>query len=403
MASLNETPRADRFHIAFFGITNAGKSSLINALTSQEIAIVSEVKGTTTDPVYKAMELPPIGPVVLIDTAGLDDQSELGELRKRKTIEILNKTDIAILVCDAQVGITEYDHEILHLIEEKEIPFLGVVNKADLLSKSEETLKKFVQELGIKLLGVSTNTGKGLQEFKEALVKIVPEDEADFQIVGDLIESGDFVVLVMPIDESAPKGRLILPQQQTLRDILDKNAVAIATKEDQVKEIIANLGNRIRLVITDSQVFSKISAQIPDDVPLTSFSMLFARHKGDLKELVKGAQAVEKLKDGDKVLIAEACTHHRQSDDIGTVKIPRWLKQKTGKDLVFEHFSGYSFPDNLKDYALIIHCAGCMLNRKAMLYRISQAKAAEIPIVNYGVLIAYLNGILERTLRSFSK
>ncbi|MGI6144608.1 MAG: [FeFe] hydrogenase H-cluster maturation GTPase HydF [Clostridia bacterium] len=401
MVSLNETPRAERVHIALFGITNAGKSSLINALTDQEIALVSDVKGTTTDPVYKAMELSPIGPVVLIDTAGLDDRSELGELRKEKTLEVLNKTDVAILVCDAQAGITDFDREILQLLKEKKIPLVGVINKLDLLAESEVKLKKYAQKLGIKLVGVSTYTGEGLKELKEALIKIVPEDKNKFSIIGDLISPGDFVVLVIPLDESAPKGRLILPQQQTLRDILDHNAVAIATKEDQVKETLSNLGKKPRLVITDSQAFGKVSVQIPEDVPLTSFSILFARHKGDLKELVKGAQAVSKLKDGDKILIAEACTHHRQSDDLGTVKIPRWLKQKTGKELVFEHSSGYSFPDNVQDYDLIIHCAGCMLNRKAMLYRINQAIEAGVPIVNYGVLIAYLHGILDRALEPF--
>ena len=402
MVSLNETPRADRIHIALFGITNAGKSSIINALTGQEIALVSEVKGTTTDPVYKAMELPPIGPIMLIDTAGLDDRSELGELRKGKTLEVLNKTDMSILVCDAQAGITDYDQEILQLLKEKKIPVLGVINKIDLLSDSDVKLKEYAQDLGIKVLGISASTGKGLKELKEALIRIVPDDEAELKIVGDLIAPGDFVVLVIPIDESAPKGRLILPQQQTLRDILDNNAVAIATKEDQVEATLDNLGKKPRLVITDSQVFEKVSAQTPEDVALTSFSILFARHKGDLKELVRGAQAVEKLQDGDKVLIAESCTHHRQSDDIGTVKIPRWLKQKTGKELIFEHSSGYSFPDNIRDYALIIHCAGCMLNRKAMFYRINQAKEAGVPIVNYGVLIAYLHGILERALQPFS-
>ena len=401
MVSLNETPRAERVHIALFGITNAGKSSLINALTDQEIALVSDVKGTTTDPVYKAMELSPIGPVVLIDTAGLDDRSELGELRKEKTLEVLNKTDVAILVCDAQAGITDFDREILQLLKEKKIPLVGVINKLDLLAESEVKLKKYAQKLGIKLVGVSTYTGEGLKELKEALIKIVPEDKNKFSIIGDLISPGDFVVLVIPLDESAPKGRLILPQQQTLRDILDHNAVAIATKEDQVKETLSNLGKKPRLVITDSQAFGKGSVQIPEDVPLTSFSILCARHKGDLKELVKGAQAVSKLKDGDKILIAEACTHHRQSDDLGTVKIPRWLKQKTGKELVFEHSSGYSFPDNVQDYDLIIHCAGCMLNRKAMLYRINQAIEAGVPIVNYGVLIAYLHGILDRALEPF--
>jgi [FeFe] hydrogenase H-cluster maturation GTPase HydF len=401
MSSLHETPRADRLHIALFGITNAGKSSLINALTGQEIALVSKVKGTTTDPVYKAMELPPLGPVMFIDTAGLDDRSELGELRKRKTLEVLNKTDIAILVCDAVVGITDFDCEILGLLQEKKIPLLGVVNKIDLVTDAKKKLMEYAQKLGIKLLGVSTSTGKGLKELKEALIRIAPEDEIKSQIVGDLITSGDFVVLVIPIDESAPKGRLILPQQQTLRDLLDNNAVGIVTREEQVKVTLDNLQKKPRLVITDSQVFQKVVAETPEDVWLTSFSILFARHKGDLKELVQGAQAIETLQDGDKILIAEACTHHRQSDDIGTVKIPRWLRQKTGKKLVFEYSSGYSFPDNLQEYALIIHCAGCMLNRKAMLYRISQAQDAEVPIVNYGVLIAYLHGILKRALQPF--
>jgi len=401
MASLNETPRADRVHIALFGITNAGKSSLINALTGQEIALVSAIKGTTTDPVYKAMELSPLGPVVFIDTAGLDDQSELGELRKGKTLEVLNKTDVAILVCDAQTGVTTYDREILCLLKEKKTPLLVVMNKIDVLAEKENALKQFAQELGLKVLGVSTKTGKGLKELKEALIRIVPEDEAQLQIIGDLITTGDLVVLVVPIDDSAPKGRLILPQQQTLRDLLDHHAVAVVTKEDQVKATLDNLREKPRLVITDSQVFEHVSLQVPDDVALTSFSILFARHKGNLKELVKGAQAVKELKDGDKIMIAEACTHHRQSDDIGTVKIPHWLKQKTGKELVFEHASGYSFPDNLQDYALIIHCAGCMLNRQAMLYRISQAKEAGVPIVNYGVLIASLHGILDRAILPF--
>lgn len=403
MSSLQETPRADRLHIALFGITNAGKSSIINALTGQEIALVSEVKGTTTDPVYKAMELPPLGPVVLIDTAGLDDQSELGELRKGKSLEVLNKTDVAIMVCDAVVGITDFDREILGLLQEKKIPLLGVVNKIDLVTGIEEKLVKYRQELGIKLLGVSISTGEGLQELKEALMRIVPEEEAKLKIVSDLTAPGDFVVLVIPIDESAPKGRLILPQQQTLRDLLDHNAVAVVTKEEQLKATLGNLQKKPRLVITDSQVFEKVSAETPKDVWLTSFSILFARQKGDLNELVKGAQAVEKLGDGDKVLIAEACTHHRQSDDIGTVKIPRWLQQKTGKKLVFEYSSGYSFPDNLRDYALVIHCAGCMLNRKAMFYRISQAQDTGVPIVNYGVLIAYLHGILGRALQPFGQ
>lgn len=410
MNNLNETPRANRVHISLFGITNAGKSSLINALTGQEIALVSEVKGTTTDPVYKAMELLPIGPVVIIDTAGLDDQTELGELRKGKTLEVLNKTDIAILVFDAAVGITTYDREILELIKGKKIPLVGVLNKVDLrtdfadgdeINKNTGEIAKYAKELGLQIISVSAKLGKGIKELKEALIRIMPEDAEQDQIVRDLIEPGDFVVLVVPIDEAAPKGRLILPQQQTLRDILDSNAITVVTKEESLRETLENLREKPSLVITDSQVFQKVAVDTPKDIRLTSFSILFARNKGDLKELVKGARTIDKLKDGDKILIAEACTHHRQSDDIGTVKIPRWLRQKTGKELVFEHTSGISFPNNLQEYALIVHCAGCMLNRKAMLYRINQAKEAGIPIVNYGMLIAYLHGILERALEPF--
>ncbi|HHY06739.1 MAG TPA: [FeFe] hydrogenase H-cluster maturation GTPase HydF [Clostridia bacterium] len=401
MNSLQATPRANRLHIALFGITNAGKSSLINALTGQEISLVSKVKGTTTDPVYKAMELAPLGPIVFIDTAGLDDQSELGALRKRKTLEVLNKTDIAILVCDATVGITDFEHQVLGWLHEKKTPFVAVVNKIDLITKAEKKLVEYTQKLGVKLLGVSTSTGKGLKELKEALIRIVPEDEVELQIVGDLIKPGDIVVLVIPLDESAPKGRLILPQQQTLRDLLDNNAVGVVTQPTQLKVILDNLQKKPRLVVTDSQVFHEVAEETPQDVWLTSFSILFARQKGDLKELVQGAQAIEKLQDEDKILIAEACTHHRQADDIGTVKIPHWLRQKTGKKLVFEYSSGYSFPDDLQDYALIIHCAGCMLNRKAMFYRIGEVQDAGVPIVNYGVLIAYVHGILQRALQPF--
>ena len=397
MNSLEETPRANRLHIALFGITNVGKSSLINALTGQEIALVSAVKGTTTDPVYKAMELLPLGPVVIIDTAGFDDQSELGELRKKKTLEVLNKTDLAILVLDVMTGITDFDREILALIKSKRIPFLGVLNKVD-LSKELKTKDRLSRELGTPLIPVSAQAGLGIQELKEALIRLVPEKEEQRPLVRDLLSSGDLVVLVTPIDESAPKGRLILPQQQTLRDILDSKAIAVVTKEDGLKKTLQKLRNKPRLVITDSQVFQKVAADTPSDIPLTSFSILFARKKGELRTLIKGARAVEKLQNGDKILISEACTHHRQSDDIGTVKIPRWLRQKTGKELIFEQSSGFSFPENLQEYALVVHCAGCMLNRKAMLYRISQAEEAGVPIVNYGVLIAYLHGILERAI-----
>lgn len=414
LQSMNETTRANRLHIALFGITNAGKSSLINALTEQELALVSPVKGTTTDPVYKAMELFPLGPVVFIDTAGLDDASELGELRKRKTIEVLHKTDLALLVLDASVGLTTYDHEILQHLKGKKIPILGVLNKIDLFSTGKEEAAKKAQEisakvaeiekeLDLKIIPVSTQTGQGVQELKVFLGQFALPEADERLLVADILHSGEIGVLVTPIDASAPKGRLILPQQQTLREMLDHQIIAVVCQDTNLRDTLAKLSEQPRLVITDAQVFQKVNADTPAHIPLTAFSILFARYKGDLRELVKGARTVEKLQDGDKILIAEACTHHRQDDDIGTVKIPRWLRQKTGKKLIFEHASGYSFPNNLSEYALIVHCAGCMLNRRAMLYRLSQAQAAGIPIVNYGVLIAYLHGILDRVLEPFQE
>lgn len=399
MNELNSTPKGDRLHIALFGKTNAGKSSIINAVTSQNIALVSEVKGTTTDPVYKAMELLPIGPVMLIDTAGLDDESNLGELRREKTFEVLNKTDIALIVVDGLNGVTDYDKNVISKIKSKNIPMIGVLNKIDTLDKVDVSV--YEKETGISFIPVSTFTGEGIKELKGAIIKAVPENEDKFKLVGDLISPGDFVVLVTPIDKAAPKGRLILPQQQTIRDVLESDAMAIVTKEFELRETLAGISKKPKMVITDSQVFLKVSADTPKDILMTSFSILMARHKGDLTELVKGAKAIENLKDGDKILISEACTHHRQSDDIGKVKIPRWLRQKTGKKLEFDFSSGFSFPDNIKDYALIVHCAGCMLNRKAMLYRINEAKVQDVPIVNYGVLIAYVQGILERALKPF--
>lgn len=401
MSELNSTPKGDRLHIALFGKTNAGKSSIINAITSQNIALVSEVKGTTTDPVYKAMELLPIGPVMLIDTAGLDDESNLGELRKAKTLEVLNKTDIALLIIDGTKGLTDYDKDMLSKIESKNIPIIGVLNKIDKLDKTKINISLYEKETGISFVSVSSFTGEGIKELKSAIIKLVPENEDKFKIVGDLISPSDFVILVTPIDKAAPKGRLILPQQQTIRDILESDAMAIVTKEFELRETLAGLSKKPKMVITDSQVFLKVSADTPKDILMTSFSILMARHKGDLTELVKGAKAIENLKNGDKILISEACTHHRQSDDIGKVKIPRWLRQKTGKKLEFDFSSGFSFPENIKDYALIVHCAGCMLNRKAMMFRINEARAQNVPIVNYGVLIAYVQGILPRALKPF--
>lgn len=399
--SLNATPRSNRIHIALFGKRNAGKSSLINAITKQEIAVVSAVKGTTTDPVYKAMELLPLGPVVFIDTAGLDDEGELGELRKRKTLEVLEKTDLALLVVDASEGITDFEISMAAYLRTKKIPALGVLNKTDLITAAEPLLSEAAARLELKVLPVSTVAGKGLSELKRAMGDLVPDDEDKFKIVGDLIGPRDFVVLVTPIDKAAPKGRLILPQQQTIRDILESDAIAVVTKEYELKETLERLGTKPKLVITDSQAFLKVAADTPKDVPLTSFSILFARHKGDLVELVKGAKAVESLKDGDKVLIAEACTHHQQSDDIGRVKIPRWIRQVNGKEIVFEFANGYSFPPHIQDYSLIVHCGSCMLNRRSMLHRIAQAVEAGVPIVNYGVLIAYVQGIFPRAIEMF--
>ncbi len=399
--SLNATPRGNRVHIALFGRRNAGKSSVINAITDQDIAIVSEVKGTTTDPVYKSMEILPIGPTVIIDTAGLDDFGQLGELRKKKTIEVLSKTDVALVVIDASQGITDDDQFILELIQEKNIPQILVLNKQDAFETSADAIESIKETYKVPIIPVSAATGKGIQSLKKAIASSLPEDEDKFRIIGDLIQPGDFVVLVTPIDKAAPKGRLILPQQQTIRDILESDAIAIVTKEFELKETLEKLGTKPRLVVTDSQAFLKVSADTPRDIPLTSFSILFARHKGDLNELIRGAKAIDKLKDGDKVLISEGCTHHRQADDIGRVKIPRWIRQMTGKQIEFEYTSGTQFTEELEKYSLVVHCGACMLNKTAMTYRINQAKEYGVPIVNYGVLIAYVQGIISRAIEPF--
>ncbi len=402
MSSLNETPQGERVHIALFGRRNVGKSSLINALTGQEVSIVSEVKGTTTDPVRKAMELLPLGPVMIIDTPGLDDEGALGELRVQRTRDVLNKTDVALLVTEAAYGLGACEQEILALVRAKKIPLLVVFNKTDLTAPSAAALKEAADLAKAPAHVVSSATLDGVEELKLALAKILPEEAGDLRLVGDLLSPADVVVLVTPIDSAAPKGRLILPQQQTVRDILEAGAIALVTRESELRQTLAALGKKPRLVITDSQVFAQVSAETPPDIPLTSFSILFARYKGDLAALVQGAKAAEALKDGDRVLVAEGCTHHRQSDDIGTVKIPRWLRQYTsGKALVFEHASGIKYPRDLNQYALIIHCGACMLNRREMHYRIQQAAAAGVPIVNYGVLIAAMQGILARCLAPF--
>lgn len=399
--SLNQTPRGDRVHISLFGRRNAGKSSLINAITGQQIALVSDVPGTTTDPVYKAMEILPIGPVVIIDTAGLDDVGGLGELRIQKTIEVLNKTDVAIVVIDGASPDYSFEKDLLQRIEAKKLPVVIALNKIDQLDQNSIDVEKLKAELGHPVIAVSATGNTGIDNIKQALIKKLPEEEGKSCLVRDIIKPGDLVVLVTPIDSAAPKGRMILPQQQVLRDILDGDAIAVVTKESEYSAALASVGRRPRLVITDSQAFAKVSAETPADIQLTSFSILFARHKGDLAELVKGARTIDTLQDGDKVLIAEGCTHHRQCDDIGTVKIPRWLLQHTGRKLIFEHSAGFSYPSSLQEYKLIVHCGACMLNRREMQHRIISAAGKNIPIVNYGVLIAHIHGILERVLQPF--
>ncbi|MFT8351446.1 [FeFe] hydrogenase H-cluster maturation GTPase HydF [Clostridium saccharoperbutylacetonicum] len=399
--SLNSTPSGERVHISLFGMTNAGKSSIINALTNQEISIVSEVKGTTTDPVYKAIEILPIGPCMIVDTAGLDDYSELGDSRKKKTLEVLTKTNVALVVVDITIGISDKDLDIIDKLTEKKIPMVCILNKADQKNIAAEELSKIEKEIGAPVVAVSALNKTGIDELKDKIISIIPEDEDKFKLVGDLISPGDIIVLVTPIDKAAPKGRLILPQQQTIRDIIESDAIAVVTKEHELRETLENLKKKPKLVITDSQVFLKASADTPKDIMLTSFSILQARYKGNLLELVKGAKAIEALEDGDNVLIAEGCTHHRQCDDIGTVKIPRWVRQMTGKQINFEHSSGTSFTENIEKYKLVIHCGGCMLNRATMLSRIDDAVNNNIPIVNYGVLIGYVQGILERALEPF--
>lgn len=407
---LNQTPSSERVHIGFFGRRNAGKSSVVNAVTGQELAVVSKIKGTTTDPVQKAMELLPLGPVTIIDTPGIDDEGVLGELRVKKTKQVMNRTDVAVLVVDGTEGKKEADEELIGLFREKNIPYLVVYNKMDLLSEEGGPSVGEKTAAGKNAAGpaeaeaeiyVSAKTGEHIEELKERIAAMAVTEEPKLRIVGDLINPSDFVVLVVPIDKAAPKGRLILPQQQTIRDILEADATAIVVKEYELKETLEQLGKKPKLVITDSQVFAKVHADTPKDILLTSFSILFARYKGDLETLVKGAAAIETLKDGDKVLISEGCTHHRQCDDIGSVKIPRWLKNYTKKELAISLSSGTEFPENLEEYRLIIHCGGCMLNEREMKYRMKCAGDAKVPMTNYGVAIAYMQGILKRSLGPF--
>ena len=396
---MQDTPKGERLHIAIFGKRNAGKSSLINALTKQDVALVSDLPGTTTDPVYKAMEILPLGPVVLIDTAGLDDEGQLGLLRVEKSKAVLNKTDLAILVIDGQSELTEFDVKIFQEIKAKNIPIVVVVNKIDLQKRIMP--HSIVEQLGNDVVEVSTVTGAGIELLKGLLIKNTPEKWGEETLVGDIVKADDNVVLVVPIDSAAPKGRLILPQVQVLREILDNDANAIIAKENKLKEALANLKRPPSLVITDSQVFGEIESIVPEAIPFTSFSILFARYKGDLTTYINGVKALEKLAKNDKILIAEGCTHHRQKDDIGTVKIPKWLKEYTGVDLTFDWVSGGQYPTNLAEYKLIIHCGACMLNRREVLYRNSIAKEQNVPIVNYGILIAYLKGFLPRVIKPF--
>lgn len=397
--NLNQTPSANRTHIGIFGKRNAGKSSLINAITGQNYAIVSDVLGTTTDPVLKSMELLPLGPVVIIDTPGLDDEGELGALRIQKAYQILNKTDIAVLVIDASSGVTKEDSEILKRIHEKEVPCVIVVNKSDICPNCN--LEDLPLPDSDSAILVSSKTGEHIHELKELLAQQASQDTIQKSIVADLLNPLDFVVLVVPIDSAAPKGRLILPQQQTIRDILEAKASAIVVQETELTETLNSLGKKPKMVITDSQVFKKVSAVTPDDILLTSFSILFARYKGNLKTLVDGASALDSLKNGDRILISEGCTHHRQCDDIGTVKLPNWIRSYTKKEVEFEFTSGTEFPLDLTRYKIIIHCGGCMLNEREMKYRLKCADDADIPITNYGTVIAYMKGILERSIEIF--
>lgn len=391
---LQDTPSAERVQIGFFGCRNAGKSSLVNAVTNQEMAVVSPVKGTTTDPVTKAMELLPLGPVLIIDTPGIDDEGGLGAQRVKRTKQILNRIDCAVLVVDSVAGKTKADEELLSLFQEKQIPFLVAYNKSDLqmpvLSKENE-------------VAVSALEKTGIEELKERIAALGKENQKERMLVRDLVKAEDLVVLVTPIDSSAPKGRLILPQQQTIRDLLEADAIPVVTKENTLKTTLESLAKKPAMVITDSQAFAQVSKDTPLDIPLTSFSILMARYKGFLEGAVQGVAAIETLQDRDKVLICEGCTHHRQCEDIGAVKIPRWLRQHTGKELELVHTSGKDFPEDLSPYRLVIHCGGCMLNEREVAYRQKCAADAGIPFTNYGIAIAYMTGILKRSIEIFPK
>ncbi len=388
MAS-NELVSAERVHIGFFGLRNAGKSSLVNAVTGQQMSVVSDVKGTTTDPVSKAMELLPLGPVVIIDTPGFDDGGELGDMRVSRTRRVLNYADVAVLAVDACLGPSEADKELVSLIEKKKIPLVTAFTKCDLLHERHELCEREIY--------VSSETGEGIEALKNMIALAMPEDSGR-RIVSDLISEGDTVMLVTPIDASAPKGRIILPQQRTIRDVLDAGSMPLICRDTELGAALASLKKPPRLVITDSQAFGRVAAAVPRDIPLTSFSILFSRYKGTLLGTVKGAFALDRLKDGDTVLISEGCTHHRQCGDIGTVKLPRWIGEYTGRRLNFEFTSGKDFPEDLSPYSLIVHCGGCMLTEREVQYRAAQAEDFGVPFSNYGIIIAYTHGILKRSL-----
>lgn len=391
--SLNDMVSAERLHISFFGMRNAGKSSLVNAVTGQQLAVVSEVKGTTTDPVKKAMELLPLGPVVIIDTPGLDDEGELGRLRVQKAMQVLSSTDIAVLVVDAAIGLRELDRSLIACFRERKIPYITVYNKADLVCERQPLEKHEIY--------ASAVTGENIYALKEKLGAFAKQLQNPKHMVADLLSEGDVVVLVTPIDESAPKGRLILPQQMAVREVLDAHAVAVTCQDTELPRTLESLAVRPKMVITDSQEFERVSADTPVDIPLTSFSILMARYKGDLPTLAAGASALSHLKDGDKVLISEGCTHHRQCNDIGTVKMPAWIERFCKAKPKFTFTSGGEFPEDLSPYSLIVHCGGCMLTETAMKHRIETAISAGVPIVNYGIAIAQMHGILKRSVQMF--
>lgn len=399
---MNQTPASERVHISFFGKRNAGKSSVINAVTGQDLAIVSSVMGTTTDPVYKSMELLPLGPVVVIDTPGIDDEGELGALRVRKSYQVLNKTDIAILVVDSTTGKGEEEFALLHKFHEKHIPYLVVYNKIDLLSV--EKIKNLAMSVRAGEVLVSAADGMNIQELKEKIATLKPEDTHQYPLIQDLIEPLDLVILVVPIDKAAPKGRLILPQQQTIRDILERGALSLVVRDTELKSTLDHFlaqGVCPKLVVTDSQAFARVSKDVPENITLTSFSILFARYKGELETQLKGVSALSSIEDGDHILIAEGCTHHRQCGDIGTCKMPEWIRNYTGKEPVFEFTSGTEFPDDVSSYKMVVHCGGCMLNEREMKYRIACCQDQGVPITNYGILIAQVTGILKRSLGPF--